>query len=709
MDTSQVDQFGLPMSVRLVARKGGKTPTVGIDTTLTRDGLIRSYRRSLSKHAGYLPATVFGTGGATYRLLNPSDAITMSRRSEEVPGCEIGAGARPATGNSATGYTATVTLPKQSTTLDLFAGMTVTGEGVPDGATILSITGARTLTLSSATATTAGTNVALSFAGVPTSLATNFNSAIKDAFHFYTPTANGGGGNTLTLTAQSDGNPVAFQGTVKPDFTLGGTRTVNLVNRSRYVSIVTLTSGNTTQLQQGYQVSDASGLIGTVSSVLSESEFAVISGTALSSRTGKALTFAGQGAPSASYTGDIAAGTSADQMATFTYTKATAGSISGLKAGMIVAGPGVATPSTIVSAIDETAKTVTLKSQLPITATTSGQSEGLIFTDSTGAQVQLQGVIGNVQQLYASEATIATGTTKGLYAGMSVTGGALASGSFIDSISPTNPAKFSILSTAQQKDASAVPLTLAWNDSAGLEQVYKVFNFTDGTDSYQVFDPSFRTNGGASSDPIPPPWLANTTETASTMVFACDGVFADNVGQFPASHPNDSTVLGALENQLVSALNRGVATTLMSLQGQILPGSISSDKHSATLQITSSKGTAGLSAGMSVSGAGTSGGLVIQAGGTIGKHTIKVTSSQEITPFNAQELTFSRPYAAGGTWNAYAAFFHKKTVTIGGNAYGFAFDDQGGNSTDISINNPKSGQLTLGPWAKTARNRLRRT
>jgi hypothetical protein len=53
-------------------------------------------------------------------------------------------------------------------------------------------------------------------------------------------------------------------------------------------------------------------------------------------------------------------------------------------------------------------------------------------------------------------------------------------------------------------------------------------------------------------------------------------------------------------------------------------------------------------------------------------------------------------YPAGSTANWYAAFLHQSTVTVDGLAYGFAFDDQGGNSTDISVTNPTKLVVNVG-------------
>jgi hypothetical protein len=126
------------------------------------------------------------------------------------------------------------------------------------------------------------------------------------------------------------------------------------------------------------------------------------------------------------------------------------------------------------------------------------------------------------------------------------------------------------------------------------------------------------------------PYAGDPGSTLATWeVFANAGVFADNTLQFnPGTNYGQSQILGNIENQLVSAMSRGVATQ---------PYSVWTDG-----------------------------------------------------PY----------YPAGSTANWYAAFLHQDTITIGGHAYGFAFDDQGGNSTDLSVNNPKVLTITLSSWKK---------
>lgn len=122
-----------------------------------------------------------------------------------------------------------------------------------------------------------------------------------------------------------------------------------------------------------------------------------------------------------------------------------------------------------------------------------------------------------------------------------------------------------------------------------------------------------------------PPWLPSVpNNTPSWMVLANAGVFADNIQQYPTDL-NSSMILGNIENQIVSAMSRGVAR-------------------------------------------------------------LSYAAWNDATQF----------YPLGSTANWYAAFLHRSSITINGFAYGFAFDDQGGNSTDLSTINPTRLIINLG-------------
>jgi hypothetical protein len=60
-------------------------------------------------------------------------------------------------------------------------------------------------------------------------------------------------------------------------------------------------------------------------------------------------------------------------------------------------------------------------------------------------------------------------------------------------------------------------------------------------------------------EPLTPPSWVDSGESSGEMVFACDGVFADD-GQQPGLNGDQKTVLGNLEVQLSAALNRGLAS-----------------------------------------------------------------------------------------------------------------------------------------------------
>ncbi len=108
---------------------------------------------------------------------------------------------------------------------------------------------------------------------------------------------------------------------------------------------------------------------------------------------------------------------------------------------------------------------------------------------------------------------------------------------------------------------------------------------------------------------------------------------------------------------------------------------------------------------------------------------VTIYSPQGLKPINTNILTFSDFYPLDGgkpigSWNAYAAFFHKgdplagyAAPTVGGRGYAFAFDDNGGYSSDMSISIPASSSvsvsvfttltLTLLPWWHAPAGRLK--
>lgn len=98
---------------------------------------------------------------------------------------------------------------------------------------------------------------------------------------------------------------------------------------------------------------------------------------------------------------------------------------------------------------------------------------------------------------------------------------------------------------------------------------YKVLQFSGPDISpVNVYEPFFSTNAPSPSSlspvsyagrPAKPSWLTAASETPGQMVFGNDGVFAD-AGLQPGLSSLQQQILADLENQIVAALNRGVAT-----------------------------------------------------------------------------------------------------------------------------------------------------
>ncbi len=154
---------------------------------------------------------------------------------------------------------------------------------------------------------------------------------------------------------------------------------------------------------------------------------------------------------------------------------------------------------------------------------------------------------------------------------------------------------------------------------------YTVLRFVgqDGSQKDRVFDVYSPYNPliqWAPGQPVPD-WRA------TWQVFANSWVFADSADRFPTDE-GAQKILGNIENQVVAAMNRGVA----------------------------------------------------------------------LKPYR----TWTDPttyYPTGTAANWYAAFLHQPTVSIGGLAYGFAYDDQGNNSTDLSSTHPTRLTVTIG-WRR---------
>jgi len=276
-------------------------------------------------------------------------------------------------------------------------------------------------------------------------------------------------------------------------------------------------------------------------------------------------------------------------------------------------------------------------------------------------------------------------------------------------------------------------------DPTGPAIDYAVLQMTGGThgESYNIFYPYFTTNSPAAKTdpfgnavPAPPVWmfpgdyLAGGNESPSQMVFAADGVFANSALALPGAPPTGAytgiaTALGSLENQIVTALARGYATTWQTVEDAV-PGTVSADGKTVTYQLpvgTLSGGspTATLSVGMNVSSWKIFSVPMEITAVNAAADTITVWTPATFTGSAPVEdmLLFFDMYPAGQQWSAYAKYLHNLMgydVFIGGRSYALPYDDNGGFSTTLtSVYDPATpltaggttaarATITLGNW-----------
>lgn len=235
-------------------------------------------------------------------------------------------------------------------------------------------------------------------------------------------------------------------------------------------------------------------------------------------------------------------------------------------------------------------------------------------------------------------------------------------------------------------------------------------------DVYTVYEPFFSTNGYAGY-PAPPAWITNPTESPGQMVFATDGVFADNVGQYPNANQSDqSTLLGAIENLIVTAFNRGIA--LNSYQDWVYNRTVSlqvpATGAAGSTSLTLSTPIVTIVPGMGVTGTGIApGALVTSVNGTAVVLSIPnsgAVSGQMVFSYAGIPIPFYNPNNSTNPdkiWNWYSSFLHQNSISIDGLAYGFGYDDQGGFSSFFvsgipGQTTPQSVNIVLGTPAPLA-------
>jgi hypothetical protein len=258
---------------------------------------------------------------------------------------------------------------------------------------------------------------------------------------------------------------------------------------------------------------------------------------------------------------------------------------------------------------------------------------------------------------------------------------------------------------------------------------------------FYVYSPFWNTNTFDSGNPAPPVASGQTntfelypTTPPSLMAFAAEGVFADS-GYQPAIIGQSSqygTIRGGVENQIVSALTRGIANTIAPAAWAAAPTqtapALSTQSGTLTARQTCYYVVTSVTGGLE-----TTGSLEFNATPTAEQPSVQVSwlPLSGVDSFNVYRGTASQqenvlvasvtngvPNATGyldtgggGTGsppsyfppgvpsNTYDAFFHQPSITWNGAAYASPYDDQGAQSSTISGAAVTSLSITLGPWA----------
>ncbi|MBX3412862.1 MAG: hypothetical protein KF708_09255 [Pirellulales bacterium] len=286
--------------------------------------------------------------------------------------------------------------------------------------------------------------------------------------------------------------------------------------------------------------------------------------------------------------------------------------------------------------------------------------------------------------------------------------------------------------------------TSTWVDPT-TKLAYTVLNISPTTGPFKdqeflIFRPFFSTNTNIHGMVAPPAWMPHPDQSPGAMVLAADGVF--NTGG--AQPVVDSKTLSDLENSIASAFNRGIANNF-----NIAPSNWAAEPalNSATA-IETPPATNKLAPNTTYyymmtaeNGYGeTTTSLVRQATTTSTEKTVLLEFSPQSSPTSYNiyrslsptsgftlihsvtnpannihsfvdtgfaDGTVTPPiyYAPNSTSNWYAAFWHQNStidptngVSINGLAYGFAYDDQGGSSTNFQGFFTQV-DINIGQWA----------
>lgn len=398
-----------------------------------------------------------------------------------------------------------------------------------------------------------------------------------------------------------------------------------------------------------------------------------------------------------------------------------------LAVGQSLSGPGIA-PGATISGVSGSTVTISTATTAAATSAVSLTAEAVTYTD-TGAVPQAQQISVNSASNYGFN-PLSEYYTSEIQA-------------FFDHY--TAPNSFVLNRNGSLWIGNTVEYTpeASWNTAGATYTVLQLTAQNDvaGTSIKRgqvvnIYEPIFASNTRfvTANAPPMPGWMSGTGgtspyESPSQMVFGCDAVFASNAFDPDVAANGDlATALGAIENSIVTAFNRGIATNYnippdnwAAFPQMLNFPTVATDANSqVTTPVTyyyevtavnvygettpSLEVSATLNAGQSATlnwlngaNAAPATAYKIYRGTTPDNLTLLFTTpngqqtsyTDEGGTASATALT-NQYFSPGTTSNWYAAYVQTNSlldpaagVSINGLSYGFPFSDQGGVSTNI--------------------------